>query len=85
MVMPILLFMPLFREVGLWLSWFASIMIFCNLLVDDNEKLKSLSVKIGVLIILLILPFLTNYLWFMYVESHVALGREPHSLDQFVK
>ncbi|ASX27945.1 hypothetical protein BA173_03685 [Rickettsia sp. MEAM1 (Bemisia tabaci)] len=85
MVMPILLFMPLFREVGLWLSWFASIMIFCNLLVDDNEKLKSLSVKIGVLIILLILPFLTNYLWFMYVKSHVTLGREPHSLDQFVK
>ncbi|HJD60741.1 MAG TPA: hypothetical protein LFV90_00930 [Rickettsia endosymbiont of Columbicola hoogstraali] len=85
MVMPILLFMPLFREVGLWLSWFASMMIFCNLLVDDNKKLKSLSVKIGVLIILLILPFLTNYLWFMYVESHVTLGREPHSLDQFVK
>ncbi|XVN41560.1 MAG: hypothetical protein RCO49_03365 [Rickettsia endosymbiont of Argas persicus] len=85
MVVPILLLMPLFREVGLWLSWFASIMIFCNLLEDDNEKLKSLSLKIRILITLLILPLLTNYLWFRYVEAHVVLGREPHSLDQFMK
>ncbi len=47
MVIPILLFMPLFREVGLWLSWFASIMIFGNVLLDDNEKLKPLSIKMA--------------------------------------
>jgi len=85
LVIPILLLMPLFREVGLWLSWFASIMIFCNLLVEDNQKLNSFSLKIGILIILLSLPFLTNYLWFMYVETHVKLGRAPHSISQFMK
>jgi len=73
LIYPILFFMPIFREIGLWLGWFVSIMIFYNLDSPYKERLKALFMMI-------LLPIIGYYLWFIYVEKYGILGRDSHSL-----
>ena len=82
LVAPILLLMPLFREIGVVLAWCAVVMIFCSFLVDNNQKFKTYRSRICLLLGLLLLPFITYHLWFFYVETHTIMGRKNHNIEQ---
>lgn len=82
LVTPLLLLMPLFREIGLVLSLCATIIISSDLTVNYRQILKTTKSKILVFISLALLPFITYHLWFAYVEAHTVIGRDSHSIQR---
>lgn len=78
----ILLFMPLFREIGLVLSLCAAIIICSDIIVNYRQMFKTFRSKILLFIGLSFLPFITYHSWFAYVEAHTIIGRNSHSAQR---
>ena len=82
--LPILILLPLFREIGLILAVFAAIIL--TIYQIRNNSLRSVSLSVWILILLtIILPIAASNLWINYFKStHDFFGRVEHSFSNLV-
>lgn len=82
--LPVLILLPLFREIGLILGIFAAIILIMNHIRINGITNISISVWAFFLIILS-LPIITNYLWMYYFKStHDFFARTEHSFGNLI-
>lgn len=83
LISPIIAFMPLFREIGLLLAQLAVVIMLVTLWMLGNKKTQGIKKhSIWICISLLILPYLTQYVWFEYIASNeIIVGRKEHSFS----
>lgn len=81
---PILILLPLFREIGLILACFASVIVIINQIRID--QLRNISLLKWILFILMIaLPIVANNLWMDYFKStHNFFGRIERSFSNLI-
>ncbi len=80
LVIPIFFMMPIFREIGMLLGMCAALILFI-LLFYQKSNIEKLSNKFLIFLLLFVLPIISNYLWFWYVDVYASLGRDPHQLN----
>ena len=82
--LPILILLPLFREVGLVLAVFAAIILIANQIRLQGLSSISLS-KWIILFVMLASPIVASNLWMNYFRStHDFFGRTEHNLNNLV-
>lgn len=80
LVLPILIFLPIFREIGLILSFIASF-----ILIFFSYKTISYTRSLPLYIAMIIIPYMAQALWFWHFRAtHDFFGRNIHSLDNFI-
>lgn len=80
LILPILVFLPIFREIGLVLSLIATFIF-----IIDSYKLISARKALPLYAAMLVLPYLSQSLWFWHFgETHDFFGRKEHSLDNLM-
>lgn len=82
--LPILILLPLYREIGLILAIFSAIILILNCLRD--KKISDISVSYWLLFcLMLVLPITANFMWMSYFKStHDFFGRIEHSFGNLV-
>jgi hypothetical protein len=80
LILPILVFLPLFREIGLVLS-----LIAASILIYLSYKHEDFGQVLPVYVAMLVVPYLLQSMWFWYfTETHDGLGRNKHSMDNLL-
>jgi hypothetical protein len=77
LALPILIFLPLFREIGFLLSLIAAF-ILIYLSYKKNDCCRAMPVYVA----MLIAPYMVQSVWFWYFsETHQGLARSQHTLS----
>lgn len=80
LVLPILIFLPIFREIGLILSFIAAFIF-----IFSSYKTISYTKGLPLYIAMIIIPYIAQALWFWHFRAtHDFFGRNIHSIDNFI-
>jgi len=83
LILPIAILLALFREVGIWLASFASIILILHNTIFYKKPKKSYDYL--TYLILLALPILCNLIWMSYFKNtHDFFDRSEHSFSNLV-
>lgn len=82
-IIPILLVMPIIREIGLWLAWFALAIIASDLILLNSPK-GTKKYRILIAIIIFCSIYAASYCWFYYFNNYYSIGRPSHSIEGFL-
>ncbi|XVN41690.1 MAG: hypothetical protein RCO49_04165 [Rickettsia endosymbiont of Argas persicus] len=82
LIIPITILLALFREIGVWLASFASIILILHYTIFEKKPKTSNYITY---IILLALPILCNLIWMSYFKNtHNFIDRKEHSFNNLI-
>lgn len=82
LLIPTFFMFSVYREIGLWIGIYTGIIISTILFFEKTEE--SIKRKLVTACILIALPIISNYLWFLYVDAFGLLGRDTHKLSTII-
>lgn len=84
LLMPTFFMFPIYREIGWLIGVCTGIIISVILFLQEIENFDKYK-KILVSLLLISLPIISKYLWFLYVDMFGVLGRDTHKLSTIIE